>query len=209
VNKRKPDAEQRRRELCDAAILVLSEDGARGLTHRKVEQCAGLPDGTTSSYFPTRTALLHAVARRVAELDGADFTAALPTGAEGGSGSLSQIAQMVMRSATEPGLSRTRARYELVLNARRDPRLRSILDGAIEGFVVLSERALIRLQPADDVDTELVEAQAYVLTTFINGIMMRLALGDSAVDTVEALEHLLHAIVAGVAATRPAPFTTP
>ena len=31
--------------MCDAAIEVLADDGGRGLTHRKVEQRAGLSDG--------------------------------------------------------------------------------------------------------------------------------------------------------------------
>lgn len=31
--RRKPNAEQRRRDLCDGAIELLAEDGARGVTH--------------------------------------------------------------------------------------------------------------------------------------------------------------------------------
>ena len=64
-----PKAEQRRRDLCDAAIAVLAAEGARGLTHRGVDRCAGFPEGTTSFYFQTRTALLSAAMDRVIELD--------------------------------------------------------------------------------------------------------------------------------------------
>src|SRR2546429_235342 len=56
--KRTPKAEQRRRDLCDAAIAVLAADGARGLTHRRVDRHAGFPEGTTSFYYQTRAALL-------------------------------------------------------------------------------------------------------------------------------------------------------
>src|SRR5262249_318131 len=75
--KRKADVEGRRRILCDAAIQLLADEGAKGLTHRKVEQRAGLPDGTTSSYFRTRSALLRATAERVAQLDAAEFEAVM------------------------------------------------------------------------------------------------------------------------------------
>ena len=67
--RRKPNPDQRRRELCDAAIQLLAEDGAKGLSHLKVDAHAGVPDGTTSFYFRTRSALLRAVAERMAELD--------------------------------------------------------------------------------------------------------------------------------------------
>ena len=67
--RRKPDPDRRRRELCDAAIELLAEHGAKGLSHLKVDAHAGVPDGTTSFYFRTRSALLLAVAERMAELD--------------------------------------------------------------------------------------------------------------------------------------------
>ena len=38
---RKPKAEQRRRDLCDAAVELLAADGARGLTHLRVDRRAG------------------------------------------------------------------------------------------------------------------------------------------------------------------------
>jgi len=39
--RRKPNAAQRRRDLCDAAIELLAEDGAQGLTHLRVDRRAG------------------------------------------------------------------------------------------------------------------------------------------------------------------------
>lgn len=50
---------------------------ARGVTHLRIDRRAGVADGTMSFYFQTRSALLHGVTSRVAELDVADFTAAL------------------------------------------------------------------------------------------------------------------------------------
>lgn len=69
AQRRKPNPAERRRDLCDAAIQLLADDGAKGLSHLKVDRKAGVPDGTTSFYFRTRSALLRAVAERLAELD--------------------------------------------------------------------------------------------------------------------------------------------
>jgi hypothetical protein len=74
---RKPNSEQRRRDLCDAAIHLLATEGARGLTHLRVDRQAGFADGTTSFYYQTRSALLRGAIDRVIELDVADFTEAL------------------------------------------------------------------------------------------------------------------------------------
>jgi DNA-binding transcriptional regulator YbjK len=52
--------------ILDAAVDVLGERGLRGLTHRAVDQAAGLPEGSSSAYLRTRTALLEAVAEHVA-----------------------------------------------------------------------------------------------------------------------------------------------
>jgi DNA-binding transcriptional regulator YbjK len=202
--KRRLNAEERRRVLCDAAIEVLAQEGAKGLTHRKVERRAGLPDGTTSSYFPTRSALLRATAERVAELDVADFEAVTTQSsseAATGTTTLSSLAEMVMRSATGQALNRSRARYELALHAHRDTLLRQAFDDTIAGFVALSEQAVMQVQPGGFIDRALVEEQARAVTTFINGVMVRQVLGPRPVDSAEELTRLLHALVVGIAAS--------
>ena len=57
----------RRALLGDAAIAILAREGGRGLTHRAVDREAGVPQGTTKNYFPTRESLLEAAAGRMAE----------------------------------------------------------------------------------------------------------------------------------------------
>jgi DNA-binding transcriptional regulator YbjK len=207
TEKRKPNAEERRRELCDAAINVLAEEGSRGLTHRKVEQRAGLPDGTTSSYFPTRSALLRGIAERVAELDGAEFTSVATEAADAHPpvSTLALLAEMAMRSASGPALNRSRARYELSLHASRDPEVMSAFTDAIATFIALSEEAVRLAQPHATLDRKLIEEQAYAVTTFINGVMVRLALGERTVESAAHLGELLHAVVAGIAAVRGRP----
>lgn len=53
--------------VVDAAIEVLASGGLRGLSHRAVDVHADVPPGTSSNYFPTRDALLHAVGWRIAD----------------------------------------------------------------------------------------------------------------------------------------------
>ena len=52
-----PALTPRRRELLEAALHVVADEGLRGLTHRAVDRRAGLPEGTCSAYFRTRQAL--------------------------------------------------------------------------------------------------------------------------------------------------------
>ncbi len=49
---------ERRQALLDAAIDVLADEGARGLTFRAVDKQAGVPAGTASNYFANRDDLL-------------------------------------------------------------------------------------------------------------------------------------------------------
>ena len=47
-----------RERIVQAAIALLGTEGARALTHRRVDQAAGLSEGSTSNHFRTRAALL-------------------------------------------------------------------------------------------------------------------------------------------------------
>lgn len=186
---------QRRRQLCDAAIQLLADDGVKGVTHRRVDRQVGLPDGTTSFYFRTRSALLYAVAARIAELDLAELTAATkqPSG----------LATLVIRSATGVRLTRTRARYELALQAHRDPVLAAALESNVERFSDLIRDAVLQLQPAgDEADHNLVAQRTYVLITFISGIMLAFARGDRTIKTAAHLNDVMSGIVAGITAAQ-------
>ena len=72
--------------MADAAIAVLADHGGRGLTHRAVDQAAGLPPGTTSNYARTREALLTLALTRIAELDATEGAAGLYGSEISGSG---------------------------------------------------------------------------------------------------------------------------
>jgi DNA-binding transcriptional regulator YbjK len=197
--RRKPNPDQRRRELCDAAIQLLADDGAKGLSHLKVDGRAGVPDGTTSFYFRTRSALLLAVAERMVELDLATLqTVADSAAAEDGSAA-SALAKVVIQSGEEPQLSRTRARYEMTIQATRDPAIGATLQRAVDAFTKLHHDILVQLLPhGAELAADVVDDLSNITLTFINGLMLRFVHGDRIIDTPEQLDAVLTAIVAGV-----------
>jgi DNA-binding transcriptional regulator YbjK len=203
--RRKPNAEERRRELCDAAIELLAEDGARGVTHLRVDRRAGVADGTTSFYYQTRSALLRGATDRVVQLDVADFVAAMneakASERDKTESLLSRLAEQAMRTALEPERSRARARFELLMVAARDPELSAVFENLMDQFVAISEEAVTELQPTDvPPDRELIREQAFAVVTFLGGFLFRLANGLARLESAKQLEGYLHAVIAGVAA---------
>lgn len=198
--RRKPNPAERRRDLCDAAIRLLAEEGAKGLSHLKVDRKAGVPDGTTSFYFRTRSALLRAVAERSAELDLAELQAIADNPEAGRAGAApSRLAQVVIQAGAGPQLYRTRARYELTMQATRDPELAAILQQATDEFTKLHREILVQLMPhGAQLHPAVVEDLSNVTLTFINGLLARYAQGDRIIDNPEQLDGILSAIAAGI-----------
>jgi DNA-binding transcriptional regulator YbjK len=197
--RRKPDPDRRRRELCDAAIELLAEHGAKGLSHLKVDALAGVPDGTTSFYFRTRSALLLAVAERMAELDLATLQAVADSAGLDDASSASSLAKLVIQSGEGPQLSRTKARYELTMQATRDPAIAATLQRATDAFTKLHHDILVQLLPhGADLDPAVVDDLSNVMMTFINGLLLRLAHGDRIIESPEQLDGVLSGIVAGI-----------
>jgi hypothetical protein len=161
-----------------------------------------VPAGTTSFYFRTRKALLHAVATRLNELDVADLSLMTelasdrPTEFAGTAG----LARIVMYAATEPWLTRAKARYEIVLLASRDPELAATLNESAEDLYALARDVVAQWHAADsEPDPALIEDQAISTLTFINGVMMTFVAGQPAVEGPEHLDRLIQGVIAGVA----------
>lgn len=115
-------------KIGDAAIAVLASSGMRGLTHRAVDQAAGLPQGTTSNYARTRAALIGLSLTRTTELESADIAALTAEGVPADTGQLAElIARIVARSIAQ-NRPHMLARYELALEATRRPELRAAYD---------------------------------------------------------------------------------
>jgi DNA-binding transcriptional regulator YbjK len=197
--RRKPNPAQRRRELCDAAIELLANNGAKGLSHLKVDTKAGVPEGTTSFYFRTRSALLRAVAERVAELDLASLQSVADSANLDQGSSASMLARLVIQSGEEPQLSLTKARSELTMQATRDPAVAATLQRATDAFTTLHHDILVQLLPrGGELPPEVVDDLSNVTLTFINGLLLRFAHGDRIIDSPEQLDEVLSAIVAGI-----------
>jgi DNA-binding transcriptional regulator YbjK len=203
TKRRKPNADERRRILCDAAIQLLADEGAKGLSHPKVDARAGVPNGSTSFYFRTRSALLRATAQRLAELDLEDLmSVAGPVDTDDGVGraDASRLATMVMLSAQEPRLSRTKARFELMLAATRDPVLAEVFTHNREVYSELHRREIVaRSRPGVESDPKILHEQTAATMSFVGGVHMRLAAGDCTIGSAEQLDRLLTGIVDGVA----------
>ena len=107
----------RRTEIADAAITALATRGMRGLTHRAVDQTAGLPEGSSSYYYRTRQALLQAVVERLAELTADE----LPALSSADLGEFTVRSSKLIQEWLTSGRVRQLARYELTLEATRRP----------------------------------------------------------------------------------------
>lgn len=193
----KPNPEQRRRALCDAAIRLLADGGLKGVTHLRVDRKAGFPDGTASFYWRTSSALLRAVAERVAELDLKDLAAATreSTDAAGPSG----LAILVSRSLRGARLLRTKARNELALQAARDSELSEALRRNTDEFMALIRDAVLRLQPGGHPpDPGQIDQQAYAVAMFIGGVMQDAASGGRRVHDAAELDFLISGIADGI-----------
>jgi DNA-binding transcriptional regulator YbjK len=183
---------------------LLATDGAKGLSHPKVDRYAEVPNGSTSFYFRTRSALLQATAQRLAELDLADLmSVATPSDGDGPvrAGGASPLATMVMLSGEEPRLTRTKARFELLLQANRDPDLAEIFRHNSEIFTELHRQEILaRSQPLNKPDAKVLDEQTAATMSFVSGLHMRFIAGDRSIESAEQLDLLLKGIADGIAA---------
>ncbi|WP_280308238.1 TetR/AcrR family transcriptional regulator [Nocardia abscessus] len=114
-----------KRELVlDAAIELLGSRGTRALTHRAVDEVAGMPAGSASNYFRTREALLIGIAERLEARDYADWEALNRQPAPGTITELVDGMAAFVVHAARTDRVRTLARYALFLEAQTMPALR-------------------------------------------------------------------------------------
>jgi DNA-binding transcriptional regulator YbjK len=122
-----PSNPERRAQILDAAIGILADVGVGGLTHRHIDDRAGLPAGTTSNYFRTRQALLEATAARTVDLHWQRVEAL-----RAAIGSLTRdgVRALVTRMLSDPDEQARRytlARFELFMEGTRRPELQPFL----------------------------------------------------------------------------------
>ncbi|CCK31642.1 transcriptional regulator [Streptomyces davaonensis JCM 4913] len=114
--------------VADTALSLLAERGMRGLTHRAVDEAAGLPQGSTSNLARTRQALLELAVRRLAEREARVLALEELPDPRGGRDSLVTALALATHRAMTRHRELTLARYELALEATRRPELRAYFD---------------------------------------------------------------------------------
>ncbi len=149
----------------DAGIRLLAERGMRGLTHRAVDEVAGLASGSTSYYARTRAALLALVLDRLTALDEADLAATPQPPAIDGTAALADTVARFLGGALNAGRTRTLARYELALEATRRPELRARYDRAGD---LIREQAPHLLAAAGSTDPQ---RHARMLAAWCDGVL--------------------------------------
>jgi DNA-binding transcriptional regulator YbjK len=103
--------------ILDAAIETVGNAGMRGLTHRAVDEAAGLPPGSTSNHYRSRDALLSGVAERFAERERAAFEAVARAEAVVTPEDLGRTIGRFAIESTRDNRSLTLARYSLLVEA--------------------------------------------------------------------------------------------
>jgi DNA-binding transcriptional regulator YbjK len=195
-----PRNTRRRSALADAAIEVLGTAGIHKLSHRAVDERAGLPGGTAANYFPRRDDLLAAAAERVAELHLAEMTAAdraavTAAGAESaapaGPDALAELIGASLHDAATRHRTRYLAAYELALESTRQPALAEAMSrlGAAALGSTLTEHRVLGLPTT----TEQVQA----LIALYNGTLMTLVVAPPGAVTAEAALTLARCLVTG------------
>ncbi|MCX4992439.1 MULTISPECIES: TetR/AcrR family transcriptional regulator [unclassified Streptomyces] len=120
--------------IADTALGLLAERGMRGLTHRAVDETAGLPQGSTSNHARTRLALLEAAVRRLAEREAQVLTLDEMPDPSGGPDALAHGLALALHRYLTRHRELCVARYELALEATRRPELREFFDAAGQRF---------------------------------------------------------------------------
>lgn len=145
-------ASPRRRQLLEAALHVIADEGLRGLTHRAVDRRAGLPEGTCSAYLRTRSALQGALTEYVAHAllaDVDELAEQLRVDCDGEQESVHAALSLFLRWLDQREL--LVARLELSMAATRDPALAQLLAdqrvrliAVVEGIMATTGKADVR-----------------------------------------------------------------
>lgn len=193
MTKQVPLGADRRDAIADAAIHLVATRGLRGLTHRAVDAEAGLPPGSTSYYLRTRSALLTACVNRMLTRDVSGMPPARAA------------APLDLLVGMTVGLAQSRpydliARYELSLEASRQPELRTAIDEGGRQLRAMLAQLLEGLGVPEPADA------AWPVAAMMDGLMYDRVAGAGATLSPEAFEagvrRSLAALIEGLRADR-------
>lgn len=173
-----------RERAADAAITLLGTRGLHALTHGKVDAEAGLPKGSASNHFRTRTALVRGAVERLVERD-RKIMGRLDTMVPETPGRLADLLLAFVEAATTEERELTVARYTLIMEGAHEPAVRADLaEGADRllawGTQILADLGSPRPGPA-----------ARTLMAYTDGIIMR---AITRPDIVEPRDQMLRVV---------------
>ncbi|GII62295.1 hypothetical protein Skr01_23800 [Sphaerisporangium krabiense] len=191
--------------IADAAITLLVERGMRGLTHRAVDEQAGLPLGSTSNLARTRAALLALTLARLTDLEERQFAlfpagetrtpVPLPDGPE----RLADLAAHILHVQLTKGRHTTVARYELALEATRRPELREVYDKAGARFRDLATAVLAAAGSPDPA------RHGHRLVAYAEGLLFDAIAGAGVTPDLDDLRTAMREILHGMLNSRKIP----
>jgi AcrR family transcriptional regulator len=120
--------EHKRQQILDAGLAILREEGLPGFTQPRIAARSGLRQSHLTYYFPTRTALLAAVARQAVDIQLAAVAAMIGKIASPRSAAAA-IASVVIRHEN------TRVLVALNQAADQDSALRDLFNELTDGFL--------------------------------------------------------------------------
>lgn len=184
--------------VADTAVTLLAERGMRGLTHRAVDEAAGLPSGSTSNVARSRAALLELALVHLTELERRALAGLGPAGDD-----LAGALARFLHGQLHDDRRRTVARYELALEATRRPELRAIYDAIGRD---LRRAAVSLMAAAGSADPD---RHGPALVAFLEGVMFDVIVGAGREPGLDDLRLTVREYLTGVLPHGPAPGRPP
>ncbi|WP_225730650.1 MULTISPECIES: TetR/AcrR family transcriptional regulator [unclassified Nocardia] len=182
-----PRKTDRRELLADTALRMIDDVGLAGVTHRAVDAAAGVPVGTTSNFFKTRTALYAAIARRILDQQN-EAEKQRPASTSATSRQVADLLAEAIDAGNGPARNRYLARFELSVEAARDPELAHLMR-ELRAVTVRTRAQQIRAAYPHATDD-----QVDAIVSLLTGIAFdRVALDVPALDTTT----IAHAVLRG------------
>jgi TetR/AcrR family transcriptional regulator, regulator of biofilm formation and stress response len=190
-------ADDPRGRLLDAALAVIGSEGMRGLTHRRLEDEAGLARGSARYHLGTNDQIIaatleHAAQRELQLIEGTLVKLGLDALAGSTASIPKMCAAMISGLLENPGA--IRARYELLLAATRKPSLKAEAQRWRAHFVGNTEVGLT----AAGVDDP--HGAAVLLVAILDGLTLDAIIADRT-SAPELAERAAAAILRASAAT--------
>ncbi|MFZ2527535.1 MAG: TetR family transcriptional regulator [Rhodococcus sp. (in: high G+C Gram-positive bacteria)] len=160
----------RRDLICEAALDLAAEGGNHALTHQAIDAQLGLARGSTSYYYRTRRALVHAALTHLTARSRERFRAAVPDepprSIDEAAGIIAAYVESLVRERRRDVL----ARYALMSDAHDDDELRADLASCL--FSRPAATALMAALGASDADVA-----GSDLVSLLEGLVFDVAVG--------------------------------